>query len=69
MLSFCLRKVYPHRLSTKSAALSQEALKRIYLEGHGDLVSRLIIRITRVTTWVFGVMNLLTKSPDPPSRV
>ena len=25
-----------------------------YLEGHGDLVSRLIIRIIRVTLWVIG---------------
>ena len=39
----------------------------LYLEGHGDLVSGLVIRITRVTIWVIGVINLLTKSPDPPS--
>ena len=38
-----------------------------YLGGHGDLVSRLIIRGTRVTIWVIEVINLLTKSPDPPS--
>ena len=34
-----------------------------YLEGQGDLVSRLIIGIFRVTIWVIGVINLLTKSP------
>ena len=34
-----------------------------YLEGQGDLVSRLILGITRVTIWVTGVINLLTKSP------
>ena len=34
-----------------------------YLEGQGDLVSRLIMGITRVTMWVIGVINLLTKSP------
>ena len=34
-----------------------------YLEGRGDLVSRLVIRITGVTIWVFGVISLLTKSP------
>ena len=34
-----------------------------YLEGQGDLVSRLITRITRVTIWVIGVINLVTKSP------
>ena len=35
----------------------------LYLEGQGDLVSRLIMGITRVTIWVVGVINLLTKSP------
>ena len=34
-----------------------------YLEGHGDVVSRLMIGIDRVTMWVTGVINLLTKSP------
>ena len=34
-----------------------------YLEGRGDLVSRLIMGIIRVTIWVIGVINLLTKSP------
>ena len=36
---------------------------RAYLEGHGDLVSRLIGGITRVTRWVIRVITLLTKSP------
>ena len=35
----------------------------LYLEGHGDIVSRLISRINRLTIWVIGVINLLTKSP------
>ena len=34
-----------------------------YLEGQGDLVSRLFMGISRVTIWVIGVINLLTKSP------
>ena len=34
-----------------------------YLEGQGDLVSGLIMGIIRVTIWVIGVINLLTKSP------
>ena len=34
-----------------------------YMEGQGDLVSRLILGILRVTTWVIGLFNLLTKSP------
>ena len=35
------------------------------MEGQGDLVSGLIMGITRVTIWVVGIMNLLTKSPSP----
>ena len=34
-----------------------------HLEGQGDLVSRLVLGIIRVTIWVIKVMNLLTKSP------
>ena len=34
-----------------------------YLGGQGDLVSGLIMGITRVTIWIIGVINLLTKSP------
>ena len=34
-----------------------------YLEGQRDLASRLITGIIRVTIWVIGVINLLTKSP------
>ena len=36
---------------------------RAYLEGQGDLVTRLIMGIIGVTVWVLGVINLLTKSP------
>ena len=34
-----------------------------YLEGQGDFVSRLMRGITRIITWVTGVINLLTKFP------
>ena len=34
-----------------------------YLGGQGDRVTRLLMGITRVTIWVIGVINLLTKSP------
>ena len=34
----------------------------MYLEGQRDLVSGLMIGIIRVTIWVIGVINLLTKS-------
>ena len=37
----------------------------LYLEGQGDLVSRLIMGISRVTIWVIGIINLLPKSPSP----
>ena len=39
-----------------------------YLEGQGDLVSRLITPITQRGTLVIPIINLLTKSPDPLSR-
>ena len=32
----------------------------VYLEGHADLVGRLIIRTARVTIWMMGAINLLT---------
>ena len=38
-------------------------MTRSYLEGQGDAVSRSIMRISRVTTWLMGVINLLTKCP------
>ena len=38
-------------------------LGRLYLEGHGDLVSKLIIPITHIKTPVIPLINLLTKSP------
>ena len=34
-----------------------------HLEGQGDLVTRLLMGISRVTIWVIGVINLLIKSP------
>ena len=41
----------------------------LYLEGQGDLVSGLIMGITRVTIWVIGVhLTYLVSPPDPPSR-
>ena len=38
-------------------------MQDFYLEGQGDLVSRLIMGINRVTIWVIGVIDRLTKSP------
>ena len=36
-----------------------------YLEGHGDLVSRLIMGMIGLMIWLIGVINPLTKSPCP----
>ena len=36
---------------------------RVYFEGHGDLVSRLILGIIGVIIWLIGVIHILTKSP------
>ena len=37
--------------------------RKLLLGGSGDLVSRLRMGIRRVTKWVIGVIDLLTKSP------
>ena len=34
-----------------------------YLEGQGDLVSRLVSPITQIVTLIIPIINLLTKSP------
>ena len=34
-----------------------------YLEGQGDLVSRIIAPITHIVTPIVPIINLLTKSP------
>ena len=50
--------------STTSEAADFEVLgPRVYLEGHGDLVSRLITPVTHIVTLVIPINNLLTKSP------
>ena len=36
---------------------------RVYLEGQGDLVSRLITPVTHIVTLIIPIINLLTKSP------
>ena len=35
----------------------------VYLEGQGDLVSRLITSITHIVTPIIPIINLVTKSP------
>ena len=69
-----LDPVHPHRkepVLTSSAVASLPpcnlcpvvAAQGSYLEGHGDLVSRLVVGIVRVFTWLIGFTNLFTKSP------
>ena len=36
---------------------------RVYLEGQGDLVSRLVTPITHIVTLLIPFINPLTKSP------
>ena len=58
-LGFLSRRfVCPARLQTE-----RSVRVRGYLEGHGDLVNGLIMRIIWVTIWIIGVINPLTKSP------
>ena len=42
--------------TTKSSSIGPD------LEGHRDLVSRQIIKIIGLITWLMGVIHLLTKS-------
>ena len=35
--------------------------------GRGQGFHTRRVRVTRFTIWIIGVVNLLTKSPDPPS--
>ena len=46
-----------------TSGLTSSSESWVYLEGHGDLVSRLIMGISRVVIWIIGFINLLTKSP------
>ena len=43
--------------------VSQQHVFKGYLEGQGDLVSRLITPITHIITLMISIINLLTKSP------
>ena len=49
--------------SPAACLLPDKSLGMRYLEGQGDFVSRLIMLVIRVTIWVIGIINLLTKSP------
>ena len=40
----------------------------LYLEGQGDLVSRLITPITHIVTLFITIINYLLSRSDPPSK-
>ena len=53
----------------------EEKMKTTYLLGFrvaglgkNGLGSRLVMGMSRVTLWVIGAVNLISKSPDPPSN-
>ena len=52
-----------YALNPSSAKVGLSQNPGPYLEGQGNLLSRLVTGITTVTIWVIGVINLLTKSP------
>ena len=59
---------YVELASQDPRKLAPACINSHILGGKGDLVSRLVMGIIGVTIWVIGVINLLIKSPDPPSR-
>ena len=59
------RRALNHR--TNSTYDNPIPYSKPYLEGHRDLVTTLIVRITRVTIWAIGVINHLLSPPDPSS--
>ena len=40
-----------------------------YLEGHGEVISRVILRVTILITHIRGLITRLITTPEPPSRV
>ena len=46
-----------------AATVVMKSITMLYLEGQGDLVSRLITPITHIVPPVIRIINLLTKSP------
>ena len=51
-------------ISVETLLCPQKHLKpKPYLEGQGDLVTRLIMGIIGVAIWLTGVISVLTESP------
>ena len=66
----CWEAPEPQALNPKKPCTPRRSLPspNSYLEGQGDLVSRFIRELTRVTIWVIELINLISKSLDPPSK-
>ena len=56
-------KCFWPRGAPRVLALNLKSSPLPYLEGHGDLVTGLIMGITGVIIWLMGVISILTKSP------
>ena len=55
--------MHKHKKCDTLSSHDPEQAVATYLKGPGDLVNGSIRGIIRVTIWVIGVINLLTKSP------
>ena len=58
-----ITKPWRNRVPTASTSDPGPGSFAGYLEGHGDLVSKLVTPITHIATLVIPLTNLLTKSP------
>ena len=55
-----------HQLLTSGCLDPQVTLSqlaRVYLEGQGDLVDKLITPVTHIVTPIIPIVNLVTESP------
>ena len=60
------QRMSKHLRTTRNIAGPHNPLKVHYLEGQGDLVSRLITPIIHIVNPFIPIINLLSKSPRPP---
>ena len=62
-MAFVIMSVRNEAQEPKLDCCSRKTIVALYLEGQGDLVSRLITPITHIVTPVIPRINLLTKFP------
>ena len=63
-----LRRIHVRNLRVVAKFSHNSRNHRPYLDGQEDLVSRLITPTTHIVTLIIPIINLLAKSPDPPSK-